>query len=105
MANSSVRSRTIRSAVVGFAIMALASLATSARAQAGPTGDGVATHLETRAEIEAQAKEAEVQHRTGEAFLLRARLTDGDFQEGDRILFGLVGGNQLIGMPGGDNQM
>jgi len=86
-------------------MMALASLGTAARAQVGPTGDGVAAHLETRAELEAQAKEAEAQHRTGEAFLLRARLKDGDFQEGDRILFGLVGGNQLIGMPGTGSQM
>ena len=85
--------------------MALGSLGTVAGAQGSPTGDGVATHLETRAELEAQAKEAEAQHRTGEAFLLRARLTDGDFQEGDRILFGLVGGNQLIGMPGTGSQM
>ena len=86
-------------------VMALASLGTAARAQSGPVGDGAVAHYETRAELEAQAKEAEAQHRTGEAFLLRARLNDGDFQEGDRILFGLVGGNQLIGMPGTGSQM
>lgn len=47
--------------------------------------------FETRAEIEAQAKAAEAQHRTGEAWLLRQRLEKGDFQDGDRIVFHLQG--------------
>jgi hypothetical protein len=54
--------------------------------------------FESRAELEAQAKAAETQHRTGEAFLLRQRLEKGDFQDGDRIIFQLQG-NSL--MPNG----
>lgn len=51
--------------------------------------------FETRAELEAQAKAAEAQHRQGEAFLLRQRLQRGDFQDGDRIIF-KVQGNALM---------
>lgn len=47
--------------------------------------------LETRAALEAEARTAEAQHRTGEAFLLRNRLEHGDFQEGDRIVIQLLG--------------
>jgi protein involved in polysaccharide export with SLBB domain len=44
-------------------------------------------HLyETRAELEQEARTAEEQHRTSEAWLLRTRLQRGDFQEGDRIV-------------------
>lgn len=41
---------------------------------------------ETRAELERVAMEAEKAGRTSEAWLLRYRLKNGDFQEGDRIL-------------------
>jgi protein involved in polysaccharide export with SLBB domain len=51
--------------------------------------------FESRAEIEAQAKNAEAQHRTGEAWLLRQRLEKGDFQDGDRIVVH-VQGNALM---------
>jgi hypothetical protein len=59
--------------------------------------------FESRAEIEAQAKAAEGQHRPNEAWLLRQRLEKGDFQDGDRILIE-VHGNALmpkdfIGIP------
>ena len=47
--------------------------------------------LETRAMLEQQAKDAEENHRTGEAFLLRNRLERGDFQDGDRIIVQLLG--------------
>lgn len=42
--------------------------------------------FETRAELEAQAREAERAGRRSEAWLLRTRLQQGDFQEGDRIV-------------------
>jgi protein involved in polysaccharide export with SLBB domain len=45
-----------------------------------------AAQYETRAQLEAQARAAESQQRTAEASLLRARLRQGDFQEGDRIV-------------------
>jgi hypothetical protein len=49
--------------------------------------------FETRAELEARAKDAEAHHRTSEAWLLRQRLEKGDFQEGDRIILRLQAGN------------
>jgi hypothetical protein len=55
-----------------------------------PAG-GSHRQFETRAELEAQAKDAENGHRTGEAWLLRTRLEKGDFQEGDRILVQVEG--------------
>lgn len=48
-------------------------------------------NLETRAMLEAEARAAEQQGRAGEAFLLKSRLTRGDFQEGDRIVVSLLG--------------
>jgi hypothetical protein len=51
--------------------------------------------FESRAEIEAQAKTAEAQHRPNEAWLLRQRLEKGDFQDGDRIVIH-VQGNALM---------
>jgi protein involved in polysaccharide export with SLBB domain len=50
--------------------------------------------FESRSELEAQAKQAEAQHRSGEAWLLKQRLEKGDFQDGDRILI-KVQGNAL----------
>lgn len=50
-----------------------------------------AASFETRAQLEAEAKEAEAQRRTAQAFLLKARLADGDFREGDRIVVEVEG--------------
>src|SRR5690349_5101842 len=63
----------------------------AAVAQSVPTPPAAATRseFETRAELEEQARTAEAEHRTGEAWLLRNRLQKGDFQEGDRIVFSL----------------
>jgi hypothetical protein len=47
---------------------------------------GQSRQFETRADLEAQARLAESQHRESEAWLLRSRLEKGDFQEGDRIV-------------------
>lgn len=44
------------------------------------------SEFETRAQLEAAATVAESKHRTSEAWLLRSRLRNGDFQEGDRIV-------------------
>jgi len=46
----------------------------------------VKSQFETRASLEAEEKQAEAQHRTSEAWLLKNRLENGDFQEGDRIV-------------------
>jgi protein involved in polysaccharide export with SLBB domain len=59
-------------------------------AQAGrptdPTRD-----LESRASLEEQARVAESQNHTAEAWLVRSRLKSGDFQEGDRVVVTLLG--------------
>jgi SLBB domain-containing protein len=59
--------------------------------------------FESRAEIEAQAKAAEAQHRPNEAWLLRQRLQKGDFQDGDRIVVELHGNalmpKDFLGIP------
>jgi hypothetical protein len=44
------------------------------------------SEFETRAALEAQLQLAESQHRTSEAWLIKSRLENGDFQEGDRIV-------------------
>lgn len=51
----------------------------------------VASEGETRAQLEAEAKKAEEQHRTSEAWILRTRLQKGDFQDGDRIIVKVLG--------------
>lgn len=52
-----------------------------------PAGSPVAPRdFESRAELVAAAAAAERQGRTSEAWLLKARLERGDFQEGDRIV-------------------
>jgi protein involved in polysaccharide export with SLBB domain len=48
------------------------------------------SQYETRAQLEVEAKAAEKQGRTSEAWLLRSRLQKGDFQEGDRVVVGLL---------------
>ena len=71
--------------------MGLIALGNPCRAQDGAANPPARREFESRAEIEAQAKAAESQHRTGEAWLLRQRLEKGDFQDGDRIVFALEG--------------
>jgi protein involved in polysaccharide export with SLBB domain len=72
------------------ALLTLASASGPARAQGAPPTEP-ARELETRAQLEAEARTAEQQNRTGEAWLLRTRLQRGDFQEGDRIVVMLLG--------------
>jgi hypothetical protein len=72
------------------ALMALAPGNGPARGQAARPAEGQ-RELETRAELDAEARRAEQQNRTGEAWLLRTRLQRGDFQEGDRIVVMLLG--------------
>jgi len=62
-----------------------AQMAATTQASALPSS------YETRSELERRAVEAEKAKRTEEAWLLRYRLKNGDFQEGDRVLFVLDG--------------
>lgn len=75
---------------LGFALVALTTAGRLAGGQAArpvePSRD-----LESRATLEAEARTAEQQGRTGEAWLLRSRLERGDFQDGDRIVVTLLG--------------
>jgi protein involved in polysaccharide export with SLBB domain len=72
----------LRTAVSGLLI---ATFVRGAGAQGDPPSTS-RSEFETRAELEQQARVAEQQHRTSEAWLLRTRLEKGDFQEGDRIV-------------------
>jgi len=74
-----------------LAVPSLAQDTTVARPLAAQDTSNGAVQFETRAELEAQQKDAEAQHRTSEAWLLRNRLQNGDFQEGDRIVLVLHG--------------
>jgi protein involved in polysaccharide export with SLBB domain len=78
--------RLVAPAVAG--LIALTFVSGSAHGQAARPAEG---QLETRAELEAEARIAEQQNRTSEAWLLRTRLQHGDFQEGDRIVVMLLG--------------
>ena len=80
---------------LGVACAACATLGVSAHAQT-PGGGAESDAFESRAALEAAAANAEAQHRTGEALLLRSRLTRGDFQDGDRIVVKLTGSAALV---------
>jgi protein involved in polysaccharide export with SLBB domain len=75
----------------------LFAVAGPCEAQEAPVGQAqpARREFESRAEIEAQAKAAEAQHRPNEAWLLRQRLEKGDFQDGDRIIV-VLHGNALM---------
>jgi hypothetical protein len=75
-----------------LSVLLLACAGASAHAQTRVTQPS--KDLETRAMLEREAKAAEENHRTGEAFLLRNRLEHGDFQDGDRIVVELLGSVQ-----------
>jgi hypothetical protein len=74
-----------------LAVIALVTIGNICLAQAPLPPTAVRQEFETRADLEAQASAAEAQHRTGEAWLLRSRLTKGDFQDGDRIVVQIEG--------------
>lgn len=80
-----VRLRSLSAALIGVAAIASSSSAQTRRAP------GAAPELEERSALEAEARLAEEQHRTSEAWLLRTRLEHGDFQDGDRIVVKLLG--------------
>src|SRR5436309_1012767 len=77
-------------AAVALALPGGSALAQTAPVPPAPAAEGQ-RELETRAQLEAEARTAEQQNRTGEAWLLRTRLQHGDFQEGDRIVVTLLG--------------
>lgn len=80
---------------LGAASAGIVILSTRGGAQASSGGMSSGA-LETRATLEADAAKAEAQHRSGEALLLRSRLTRGDFQDGDRIVVKLLGSASMV---------
>lgn len=82
--------------ISSVAVAMLLPLGKVCLAQAAPEPTPARREFESRTELEAQAKQAEAQHRTSEAWLLKQRLEKGDFQDGDRILI-KVQGNALAG--------
>ena len=76
-----------RAGILSLGLLVCAGVAASAQARVTQQSKD----LETRAMLEQEAKVAEENHRTGEAFLLRNRLQHGDFQDGDRIVVQLLG--------------
>ena len=80
---------------LGIACVGVAGALPVARAQTPAVSDQTIA-LESRATLEAEALKAEAQNRTSEAFLLRSRLTRGDFQDGDRIVVKVLGTASMI---------
>ena len=66
------------------------------RASPSLAGGMTLRQFETREQLESQARLAEAQRRTSEAWLLRSRLQRGDFQEGDRIVVVLEAGGFVM---------
>ena len=83
-----VRQSRIRAVVCSLVALALAGA--PAYGQSSRPSEG-ARDLESRAQLESEARAAEAENRQGEAWLLRSRLQRGDFQEGDRIVVTLLG--------------
>jgi len=79
-----------------FAISAAVSRS-SAQAVSPAGSTSARREFESRSELEAQAAAAEAGHRTSEAWLLRQRLTKGDFQDGDRIALSVQASAIAIG--------
>jgi protein involved in polysaccharide export with SLBB domain len=78
----------VRCHLAGAALCVTGLVHSASGQAAAPAGS---RDLEDRAALETQAANAEAQHRTAEAWLLRSRLQRGDFQDGDRIVVRLLG--------------
>ena len=83
--------------VVAFAMLGLVIALHSTNAQTSSPARAT-PELESRAQLEAEAKKAEAGNRKGEAWLLRQRLANGDFQEGDRIVIKLLSPAAMMGI-------
>jgi protein involved in polysaccharide export with SLBB domain len=83
-----VRQSRVRILISSLVALAIAGAPVGGQSTRPPE---TARDLESRAQLEAEARTAEAENRTGEAWLLRSRLQRGDFQEGDRIVVSLLG--------------
>jgi SLBB domain len=64
-------------------------------AQSGAGGERP-QNFETRAQLEAQLKDAEAKQRQSETYLIHYRLDRGDFQDGDRIVLRIARGPATV---------
>lgn len=91
MADSKMRLHVIAAGLL-FAALAISRPAfAQAGAQSGAGAEGP-QNFETRAQLEAQLKDAEAKQRKSETYLIHYRLDHGDFQDGDRIVMRIVRG-------------
>jgi protein involved in polysaccharide export with SLBB domain len=75
-------------AVAVFGVLAMAARASAAQvATVGQERGG----FETRSDLEAELTAAEAKHVPADVFLIRYRLEQGDFQEGDRVVVAVRG--------------
>jgi protein involved in polysaccharide export with SLBB domain len=75
-------------AVAVLAVLAVASHGSAAQTVAVGQGRG---GFETRSDLEGELAAAEAKHAVADAFLIRYRLEQGDFQEGDRVVVAVRG--------------
>lgn len=80
---------------LGLSLVAAVSVATVGAAQTRMVQQGTRL-MESRAALDSQARVAEAARRPAEVAELRARLRDGDFQEGDRVVVVYQGADALI---------
>lgn len=87
--------RSLRPLLLTAVLLVVSSLAPAgARAQDAAATD-TRRAFASREELAALAARAQAEGRTLEAAQLRTRLTEGDFKEGDRILFAIQGGSSM----------
>jgi hypothetical protein len=96
-----ISSRTQRRSF-GVALIGVVMVTRLAAGQSSVGSNLPISEMETRPALEAKLKEAEAQHRTAEAWLLKTRLEKGDFQDGDRIVMHLLGITPLLGASSND---
>jgi SLBB domain/Polysaccharide biosynthesis/export protein len=87
MADSKMRLNVIAAGLLSAAL----AFGRPASAQSG-AGPEMRQNFETRAQLEAQLKDAEAKQSKSEAFLIHYRLDHGDFRDGDRIVIRVVRG-------------
>jgi hypothetical protein len=83
----------------GLRAAVLALLAAVAASVLGQPAGAQGRHMASRASLEALARAADSAAQSSQAGAIRARLTEGDFAEGDRIYL-LIEGDQVVA-PGG----
>jgi protein involved in polysaccharide export with SLBB domain len=86
----------IRSQAIALVCLSALSTGRPSFAQSS-AGAEAQRNFETRSQLEAQARLADLKQNKSEAYLIRYRLEHGDFQEGDRIIIRVVRGSTTFG--------